>query len=71
MDIHVPKVQGCNASGSITITIPSLVLLVSPSCLLLYCQRALVVPVPGWSLLQWPVFHSPLQLHQITNDDNK
>lgn len=52
MDIHVPKVQGCNASGSITITIPSLVLLVSPSCLLLYCQRALVLPVPGWSLLQ-------------------
>lgn len=31
--------------------------------LLLHCQRALVVPMPGWSLLQCPAFNPPLQLH--------
>lgn len=64
MDIHVVKVQGCNAdaSESITTTLPSLVLLDSPPCayqipntMICFCiAKGPCAAQPGWSLLQRP-----------------
>lgn len=68
MDIHAPKVQGCNAdaSESITPTLPSLVLLVSPplayqipNTMICFCIAKGPLWCP-WSLLQCPEMSSTL-----------